>query len=399
MEASGTLVETMKLSSSQNKKRTKLLAWIVYFAVLGFSGPGNAAATSKGKPEAIVEKIRQRCLHVLELAIENENPFVRSAAIRAAGESEDPAVIPLLKKGSGDSYPTSRLFALQGLKKISFAETRALIEETMIRDADMWVRGAAVEFLGELGGKDSAPAIRNFLEDPDLTVRLAAATALFKLGEKERLSIILKTLKKKNVNYQYQAIGYLGKIGKQVLPHLAELLDAPNNGTVIYSLKAIRENAEPSLFPRLKTLAQRSDPSLRRQALLALEHLPTQASQDILKEACSDVDPMVRLSAAVALNRQGIPACQAVLSDSLKDKDFGVRSSAARALGEISMANKANLLAEALNDPNARVRTAAVRAAGMMGGPDAFPLLMKMLEDPNEAIRAYAAGSLIKLLK
>ena len=50
------------------------------------------------RPDQVLGKLRHRCLSILGMAMKNENAFVRGAAARAAGESEDRSVLPLLAK-------------------------------------------------------------------------------------------------------------------------------------------------------------------------------------------------------------------------------------------------------------------------------------------------------------
>ena len=76
-----------------------------------------AEVLGEEQPRDAVERIRTRCYKILHTALESDNPFIRSAAARAAGESEDPSLIPLIQKAAKDDYPTARLFALQALKK------------------------------------------------------------------------------------------------------------------------------------------------------------------------------------------------------------------------------------------------------------------------------------------
>ncbi|MEC7641031.1 MAG: HEAT repeat domain-containing protein [Nitrospinota bacterium] len=366
--------------------------------LLVFLSSGFSDAAALKKPEKVIKRIRGESIFALEKALKNNNPFIRSAAIRAAGESRNLALIPLLRQGSEDTDPMTRLFALQSLEKVSPSETLALAVKTLVKDSDKWVRGAALEALGKFGGKEFRPMVRPFLKDPEKSVRLAAATSLYHLGERRHVLLILAMLKNEDAGLRYQAIGYLGKIGTQeVLQRLKNLLEDGNGRIIIYSLKAIGERASMDFFKQLKRLTSHEDPLVRRQAFQTLRHLPAKAKAEIPENACRDVDPLVRIASAVALNRSGI--CGEVFATSLKHEDFGVRSAAARVLGEFPHENRLNLLEQALEDPNSRVRTAAVRAVGMMGGADAFPLLMKMLNDPLEVIRAYAAGNLIRLME
>ena len=110
-----------------------------------------------------MDRIRLFSIATLEKALQNENAFIRSAAARAAGESENPVLIPFLKKAAQDSYHTTRLFALQGMKNISVNEARSLAIR-MSKDLNVWVRGAAVEMLGDLGDGASGNLIRPHLE-------------------------------------------------------------------------------------------------------------------------------------------------------------------------------------------------------------------------------------------
>ena len=112
----------------------------ILFASLGM-GQGSTV-----NPTAAIDKIRERCLAILQKAYASEDAFIRSAAVRAAGESEDPALLTLLKKASKDFYATARLFALQGIEKISPAET-LLVARSLLEDKDAWVRSAALELM------------------------------------------------------------------------------------------------------------------------------------------------------------------------------------------------------------------------------------------------------------
>ncbi len=376
---------------------------VLIVALLGNSSLLRAEEPVSGdlikKPTAAIASIRERCHTLLQEAMASEEAFVRSGVMRAAGDSTDPELIPLLEKGSRDFYPTTRLFAVQGIHKISKDHTQT-IARRLIEDSNIWVRSAALDILSELGDGESRESIRSLLKAPDRMVRLAAAFALYRLGEPNYLEPIVDSLKGGDVVNRYQAISYLGKIGtEKSLGHLVRLLEEKEDEIVSYSLKAIGERADIELLRPLERLSGHANPNVRQQAVLEMGYLPRQAALEKLKPFCADPDPMVKLSAAVAIHRAGGENCRKVFEESVRHPDFGVRSSGARILGEIAIPNRAQLLAIALADPNSRVRTAAVRATGMMGGSQAFQLLIPMLEDSQLVIRAYAAGNLLKLLK
>ena len=353
------------------------------------------AGFAKSRPETIFKKIRGASLAVLQEAYHNERAFLRAAAARAAGESQDLELVPLLKKATEDVYPTARLFALQGLQKISSADALKAARR-MTEDTDIWVRSAAVEVLCDEGG--AIDELKVFLKSYDIPVRMAASSGLVRRGEEKYLADVLDPLTHPIPDRRYQAIGYLGKIGTEVvLPHLSKLFDHEEPEMVFYSLKAVEGKTTSDMLPKLKELIRGDNASIRQAAALAMADLHEAAPE--LIPLCADKDGMVKLSAALALNRIGSDSCQIVFEELLSHSDYSVRSATARVLGESNIPDRINLLKTALRDEHSRVRTAAVRAVGMMGGPKAFPILVGLLEDPLEVVRTYAAGNLIHLLR
>ena len=372
-----------------------LRKWFCLQLIIFFGFQGVVIADSK--TESVLQKLREECKQLLFETYKHENSFVRAAVLRAAGDSHDPDLINLLKKGIEDYYPTARLFALQGLKEVSKPVALEAARK-LTDDNDIWVRSAAIEILGDHGGSEVIEEIRGHLKSYDVPVKLAASAGLVKLGEFSYLEGVLDPLTHPIPNRRYQAIGYLGKIGKkEVLPHLVKLFDHPEPEMVFYSLKALEGKATPDMLPKLRELSKHKNPSIRYASAMAMGNIA--GAKEYLIPLCVDKDGMTKLSAAVALNRIGSDSCQVVFEELLRHKDFKVRSSMARVLGKTVIPKRLFILTAALRDSHSRVRTAAVRGVGMMGGPDAFPLLLKMLKDPKEAIRAYAAGNLIRLLK
>ncbi len=373
------------------------LAWILTF-IFGLA----CVAIAGQKPlntGKVIAKIRLQCYSILQQAMKSEEAFVRSGAARAVGESEDPALIPLLEKGARDFYPTTRQFALQGISSLSRKKARALGRERL-DDSNIWVKSTALDLLAELGDKGSIPAIQPLLEAPDRMVRLAAAYALVRLGETQYFGELTRAVNGGDIVHRYQAITYLGKIGDEAsLRQLKDLLGSDEEQVLSTSLRALGERADMELFRPLVKLSLHASPTVRRNAVLALGYLPPKAVKQQVKLMCTDPDPLVQLSAALAMHRLKSSACLNIFTELMEHKDFAVRASTARVLGKVNIPDRTRLLAEALGDPKTRVRTAAVRSAGQMGGPEGFQLLIQMIDDPLEVIRAYAAGNLLKLMK
>lgn len=357
------------------------------------------AAWATEMPVASVDKIRERCLGILKQALASDEAFVRSGAVRAAGDSEDPAVLPLLTQGTRDFFPTTRQFALQALRRVSPKEAVARAAGAL-EDSNVWVKTTALEILGEMGGRDWAPRIEPLLAAPDAMVRLAAAYALFRLGDAEQFDTVRRAADGGDAVQRYQAITYLGRIETPpAFARLTELLEKETEDEIlIYTLKALESRVEIEQLRPLERLLVHKNPRVRQQAVVVMGRLPAAVALDRITPLCVDADSLVRVTAAMAAARLDSEKCREVFPVALQHPDYGVRSVAARVLGDLNIPDRAALLARALGDPNSRVRTAAVRATGRMGGAPAFPLLIRRLDDSTEVIRAYAAAHLLKLL-
>ena len=132
-----------------------LLSVKIFLVYLG------SVSQAEDKPQEAMDRVRLFSIGVLEKALRSENAFIRSAAARAAGESEHSELIPFLKKAAKDPYHTTRLFALQGIKKISLDEARSLAI-SMTEDLNVWVRGAAIEVLGDFSKQSFSRSVDFF---------------------------------------------------------------------------------------------------------------------------------------------------------------------------------------------------------------------------------------------
>lgn len=379
----------------------KLKKYLLLFGLTGALSL-SIATSLQAEPElrASLEKLRSHCLEILKNALASDEAFVRSGAVRAAGDSEDLEVLPLLKKGTGDFFPTTRQFALQGLRKVS--EDEAVLHALkLLNDSNVWVQATALEIIAELGNRRMMSAIRPLLEAPDPMVRLGSSYALYSLGDADQLDVLLKAAEGGDAIRRYQAITYLGKINIPITrSHLIRLLEEEqDDDIVIFSLKALDEHIEIEQLRVLEKLLGHENPRVRKQAVMVMGHLPVQAALSRVTPLCVDKDPMVQVVSAMAAFRLESTQCDEVFKMAVQHGDYGVRSVAARILGDLKRPDSAELLVYGLNDPNSRVRTAAVRAVGKIGNPKMLSLLLQMLDDSAVVIRAYAAGYLLKMLR
>lgn len=122
---------------------------------------------ASGAPEAV---------EPLERALDGA-PHETLAAIRALGELEHPATVPVLERFLGDSDLDRRRAAARAAVAVA-AELAASTVEALEEDADDWVRVFAARMLGRRGEPGRSRLSRMAADDPSPTVRTEARRAL-----------------------------------------------------------------------------------------------------------------------------------------------------------------------------------------------------------------------------
>ena len=83
---------------------------VFFLSVAVFLSFSENTLQANEKPQEAMDRIRLFSINILEKSLQSENAFIRSAAARAAGESEYSGLIPFLKKAAKDPYHTCLLY-------------------------------------------------------------------------------------------------------------------------------------------------------------------------------------------------------------------------------------------------------------------------------------------------
>lgn len=165
-----------------------------------------------------------------------------------AMKSQEPTAtsVEQLKKEFYSPDQDRSALALGKLIKLGKQATPILIEALHADNAR--TRRLAAEGLSDIGDPSSADALFQAVSDPEGKVRARAATALHKLGDQRAIPALIKTLDDypDELHNPYTASMYpLMREGKQVLPLVAPLLEAPNQETrqrALLIIKAVAAN-------------------------------------------------------------------------------------------------------------------------------------------------------------
>jgi HEAT repeat protein len=136
---------------------------------------------------------------------------------------------------------------------------------------------------------------------------------------------------------------------------------------------------------------------VRRRALEALAHSPSQELPDLIKSAYASAEHELVVSALYAMGVHGDPQWLPVLLRESEHPDPERRYEATMALGLVGDNEVVPTLQQRLEDDDPQVQVAAVEALGRIGTPEAQHVLTLLLEHPDERLRDAAEEVLEEL--
>jgi len=160
----------------------------------------------------------------LGLAMKDESPLVRRAAVRASSRRQGGRQLPTLMLALTDEDAEVRRLAAESL---GTTEDRKAVPplELALQDDDIWVRAAAVRSLGRLGGSDVFPPVSQALTDPIGLVAIAAMETLQELDPERAYSSIVDSLEHDDEEVVNAALNLLTASGhRDWLPGAVETL-------------------------------------------------------------------------------------------------------------------------------------------------------------------------------
>lgn len=375
-----------------------LISLTLYFGIFNHSlwVPGQEASS---------QDLRKKALETLQAGTESPHPFVRSAAAKAAGDSRDPAVLPLLLRSIKDDDPMVRTFAVESAAGFSHSDAGILLRQGL-KDSSLSVRLTTARVLNRYSGPERAPILKLASNDSHALVRLMALGRTPAGIPGNHMDSFRDILEKGTSQEKIIAATALGNTqSPDAVLLLGRLMTSQDPSLRSFSARALGQVSSLEAFPFLKEGVRDESPEVRSESLQAITHLEALDPTSFLKQASNDPDPWVRLSAGLGFLRAGDEGYRNLLDEALSSPDFGLRSAAARALGEMARDDRVPIpenlfktLIDGVRDPSERVRSASTRTLGMIGKPQALDRLELTLRDPDPSVRCYAAGAILAIL-
>lgn len=141
----------------------------------------------------------------------DEDPDVRSAAIRVLTNNKDPRAVDTLAAALRKQGPAVRPGLCQVLGEIRCESARSDLER-LLKEGDFLVKYRAIEALGSIGNPASVPAVASFLKDGEPELRIAAVDALARMRADDAAPQVVAALQDREWRVRAAAIRALATL-------------------------------------------------------------------------------------------------------------------------------------------------------------------------------------------
>ncbi|MCX6135347.1 MAG: HEAT repeat domain-containing protein [Ignavibacteriales bacterium] len=296
-----------------------------------------------------------------------------------------------------DSDPAARRRAAEELAACTgFAPIAALA--AALRDENKGVRDAALRSLSQIGNKNVARAVVEYLADPNITTRNLAAELLMRLRE-ESLEALLPYLYDADQDVRKFVVDILGANGSNdAIPHLIKLLVDPDENVVISAVEALGNVRSESAIPAL-TKAFNEIGYAKATAAEAIGKIGgTKATDFLLSQISTHIgepgsDPLVLYALLEAISLIGYDKAFYELCNHLAGVKGKLRRILLHAIIRIgerctialdrAQAVKTDLI-DALKDRNCSIQVSAVKGLANLEGDDVTAALVEAVNRSEE---------------
>lgn len=340
-------------------------------------GKAVASASQPAWRAAVINALAGRSdaatVRLLVQEADSDNDDVRSAAVAALAKAGDAsaagAVAAAMTRGSAPARreATNAYVVLAGALADKGDKAAALGMYRKMLAGKGHLRCAGLIGLGRAGGTAELPALFDALADRDVRTRGAAVEALSMMPGKD----ITRAL-----------VAKVRTAGPEIKPAL---------------LRAIALRGEKGLTATFLAAAKDADEAVRVEALRGLGMIGDASAVRPLLQAAATTGPPQQ-AARRSLQRTTAQGVDRALLGAIGEKGAKVRLEVVRALSARHVTTAAPDLLKAAKDDDAGVRQEAIKALGAVGGADCLPAVAALLvAAPDDGTRNEAASALVRI--
>jgi HEAT repeat protein len=226
---------------------------------------------------------------VFKMALSDEEPYVRAAAIRGLDEYESPDLIPtlidlLLTDQDAEvrreaAIALGRYALAAELEQLNHADARAvrnaLMESAEDLEEDERVRARAIEALGAMSGEDTANLIESIYDEDSLWLKVGAVDAMGRTCDSAWLPIILRESENRAPEMRHAAAFAAGEIGEEdAVPQLRRMaLQDPDREVQLAAIHSLGTIGGAQARVALQGILYEGDDALREAVEEAMQEI------------------------------------------------------------------------------------------------------------------------------
>ncbi len=307
------------------------------------------------------------------------------------------ALVDALRTGRPQVFPTTADEEPWRGRQVDAAAVSAVVDGAS--DADVRVRRASVEILGDLPSDAAAAALGSALDDVDATVRATALRSLARAGYTSALPGAVRALLDADAEVRLAAVLAVGSLGNgssgSTEPLRAVLRDPDRAVRSAAASVIVRGPSHEDALGVLRGMLATDDPEVRISALEALDGSGSSETFDLCIGGLRDPSPPVRAAATGALAASDPGRAVPLLVRGLGDRDDGVREAASSALGSIGPPAMEPVMV-ALFDP-ALAEGALLALERLPGDPPPDAIRLFAREEAARAVSDFDVSQAIEL--
>jgi HEAT repeat protein len=235
---------------------------------------------------------------IFKIALSDEEPYVRAAAIRGLDEYEENDLIPVLinlllidqdvEVRREAAIALGRYALSAELERLSHADSRAirnaLIESAEDVEEDERVRARAIEALGCMSGEDTENLIESIYAEDSLWLKVGAIDAMGRNCNSIWLPIILRESEHRAPEMRHAAAFAAGEIGEEsAVPQLRRMaLQDPDRDVQLAAIRSLGAIGGPTARVALQGVLYEGDDALQEAVEEAMAEIDF--SDDPLRE-------------------------------------------------------------------------------------------------------------------
>jgi PAS domain S-box-containing protein len=298
----------------------------------------------------------ERFFSALKYLYEEKDPKIRAAVVRSLGQLETRQAWEELENALGDSDEWVRYYAVKSIDNQGYLDLLGKMKDIALNDNVPFVRLAAIEYLGHVGGPFAAAVLSSLTGDKNRDIILAAVNSLGDIHHPDSLAPLLALARSSDDEIRKIAIDAIGRRGGAGTAELLQWAALTEKDPVIKSraVKGLRSIATTESLRSLLNLT--SDAENRERAICALSTLPAE-HLGIVCEGLGHRHSLVRTAVVEVLQRIHTRQSTDMIAACLKHHDVNVRLAAIYAIHRLGSTRHFEKVIELKNsDPDPVVR-------------------------------------------